>query len=64
MTFSHVKIVAIIVHFSVAYVWLRGAKTTGRIAKIFGFSVLNLNFFGREISSIGTCFAEIKSFVV
>jgi hypothetical protein len=37
---------------SVAYVWVRGERTTGVIAKKFGFSYSNL------------CFAGIKSFVM
>jgi hypothetical protein len=48
---------------SVAHVWVPGAKTTGPIVK--SFVVSEVKFFRqREISSFGTCFAEIKSFVV
>jgi hypothetical protein len=36
----------LLVHFfsSVAYVWVRGAKTAGPIAKKFGFSYVSENF--------------------
>jgi hypothetical protein len=53
-------LLAYIVHFfsSVAHVWVPGAKTTGLIAKMFVFSEIKF-FRKREISSFGTCFAEI-----